>query len=354
MRKIVFTLLAVVGILSLFCEERNKSEFAVFPQFAYSQETGFWGGLITYYRYELLPDTGQKNHLDLLTMYTQKKQLQIRFIPKFHFTNLNSDLKLNATFMKWPSEFYGIDNSNSQAERFKFTPEISELEIDWIYYLSSLMKLHCYSDILHSVIIKREEPLLMKDVPGNEKYFISGLGLGISYDGRDAEDFPTQGIFTHCKLLSYRSWLGSDYDYEEITIDVREYLRLSNLHVLAFQQFFSYKSDQSPFYKLFKLGEYVRSYNDELFLNNHGLVFRAEYRFFPFKGKIGKRLGFATFIDLGQGMQRLQELNFSDWRCSYGIGLRISIFVKDRFNLRFDYGSCKADSAFEISGGETF
>lgn len=354
MKKTYFIFLILLFFISLDCEEAKSVEFAVFPQFAYSQETGFWGGLITYYRYNLSDFPEMKNHLDLLTMYTQRKQLQVRFFPKFHFPELNSEINFDATFMKWPSEFYGINNTNSKAEMYEFTPEMFEFMMDWKYDLDNKWFLHFYSDQMHNVIIKRENAAIMQNVPGNEKYFLSGIGGGITYDSRDSEDFTTKGLYANFKIQSYSSWLGSDYDYEKLTLDLREFISINKYHVFAFQQFFSFRSAQAPFYRLFKLGEYVRSYNDELFLNDHGLAFSAEYRFFPFAGRIAQRLGFALFFDVGQGMQALQDLNLADFRCSFGAGLRISIFVEDRFNLRFDYGICKTNSSVEISGGETF
>ncbi|MCF7793084.1 MAG: BamA/TamA family outer membrane protein [Candidatus Cloacimonetes bacterium] len=354
MKKIVLIFLVLIIFLPLNCKEEKNSEFAVFPQFAYSQETGFWGGLITYYRYQIDQDPELKNHLDMMTMYTQKKQLQIRFFPKFNLTNLNSELNIDTSFMKWPSEFYGVENTDPEAEMYKFTPEIFEFELDWKYDLKPNWFLHFYSDQLHSVIIKRENSVLMTDLPGNEENILSGIGSGISYDSRDSEDYSTKGIFANLKLHSYSSWLGSDYDYEKLTLDLREFISINRNHVFAFQQYFSYRSDTTPFYRLFKLGEYVRAFNNELFLNNHGIAFRAEYRFFPFTGKIGQRIGFATFFDTGQGMQNLEDLNFSKFRCSFGAGLRISIFVQDRFNLRFDYGRCTTNSSVDIGGGETF
>jgi len=340
--------------ISLHCEEEKNWEFAVFPQFAYSQETGFWGGLITYYRYSLKDFPELKNHLDLMAMYTQKNQLKFKLFPKFHFPDLKSEINFDATFMKWPSEFYGVNNTDPQAEMYKFTPEIFEFQLDWKYDLTNKWFLHFYTDKMHSVIIKRENAAVMENVPGNEEYFLSGIGAGISYDSRDNEDFSTNGLYANFKIQSYCSWLGSDYDYKKVTFDLREFISINKNHVFAFQQYFSYRSGQAPFYRLFKLGEYVRAYKDELFLNDNGLAFRAEYRFFPFKGKIGQRIGFALFFDTGQGVQNLKDLSLADFRCSFGAGLRISIFTEDRFNLRFDYGRCNANSAFDISGGETF
>jgi len=354
LKKLVLLSIILLIFLPIYCEEETETEFAVFPQFAYSQETGFWGGLVTYYRYNLSDNTESKNHLDLMAMYTQKKQFQIRFFPKFHFPDYKSEFNLDASFMKWPSEFYGVNNSDPKAEMYKFTPEMFEILMDWKYKLSSSVFIHLYSDQMHNVIINRENSSIMENIPGNEKYFLSGIGTGISYDSRNKQDFTTKGVYANLKLQSYRSLLGSDYNYEEITLDIREFISINKNHVFAFQQFFSYRSNEVPFYRLFKLGEYVRAFKNELFLNNHGLAFRFEYRFFPFKGKIGQRIGFATFFDTGQGIQDLKNLNFADFRSSVGLGMRISIFVEDRFNLRFDYGRCKNNSSVEISGGETF
>lgn len=344
----------MIAATSIFSEEINKSEFAVFPQFAYSQETGFWGGLITYYRYPLRSIPTLKNHLDFQIVYTEKKQLQLKFFPVFNFQQGLSKLNLDLSYQKWPSEFYGVDNSDPQKEMVKYTSEMVTLQADFQRYLTGNLFYHLYADQMKSVILQRQEPAFFSDIPGNEPYFLSGLGAGIAYDSRDSQDFPNRGIFALLKVNSFRNWWGSDYDYENLVLDLRQYLPIKKDHVLAFQQYLYYSSDLAPFQKLFKLGQYVRSYQNEIFLNYHGAALRAEYRFFPFSGKYLQNIGFAFFFDAGMGMQDWQELAFSRFRCSFGAGLRFSIFLKDRFNLRFDYGRCIKHSAIDIGGGESF
>ena len=340
--------------LNTFCKEEKEAEFAVFPQFAYSEETGFWGGLITYYRYPLKLTPDLKNQLDFQVVYTQKKQLQLRFFPILNFHEGNSKLDIETSFMKWPSEFYGVANTDVEKEINKYTSEMLELKTDFQHNIISNWFYHIYSNQFHNVITKRENIEAFAGIPGNEEYLISGFGGGLAYDSRDKENFPTKGIFVNFKMISFRGFWGSDYNFENFELDIREYFGLFENHVLAFQQYFSYNSDTVPFQKMYKLGEYVRAFNDALFINNHGITFKAEYRFFPFHGKIFERIGFAAFYDVGQGMQDLNELAFSNFRCSFGAGLRISIFVEDRFNLRFDYGRCSSNGSVNIGGGETF
>ncbi len=354
MKTLLIPIILTLFSVNTFCEEEKEKEFAVFPQFAYSQETGFWGGLITYYRYKLKTIPDHKNYLDFQILYTQKKQLQFKFFPIFHFNDGLAELKFEAKFMKWPSDFYGINNSDPKKEENKFTSEMIDFQADYQYRIRKNIFIHLYSDQMKSIIIKREDPTVFTGLPGIEPYFLSGVGTGIAFDSRDAEDFPSKGIFSSFKLNSYRNWWGSDYNFENIVLDLRQFVGFNRFHVFAFQQYFSYNSDTVPFHRLFKMGEYVRAFKDEIFLNNHGIAFRAEYRFFPFKGKIFQNIGFATFFDTGQGMQSLNELSISNFRCSFGAGLRISIFLKDRYNLRFDYGRCSTNGVMNIGGGETF
>jgi outer membrane protein assembly factor BamA len=354
-RNLLVFILFVVAF-SCFAEEKEekKADFAVFPQFAYSQETGFWGGLITYYRYKLKSIPEHKNYLDFQIVYTQKEQLQLKFYPILHFREGSSKLELELIFEKWPSEFYGVNNTDPAKEMSKYTAEMVDFNVDFQHNFAENLYYHLYSDQLKSVILDRKNPTEFKNIPGNEPYFLSGIGAGLAFDSRDYEDFPSSGSYASLSLKSYRNWWGSDYDYEEVILDFRQFVGINRNHVFAFQQYFSYHSNIAPFHELYRLGEYVRAFKNDIFLNNHGIAFRAEYRFFPFTGKYLQNIGFATFFDTGQGMQDLNDFVFSNFLCSFGAGLRISIFLEDRYNLRFDYGECSTNGAMNIGGGETF
>lgn len=335
-------------------KKKKKRNFAIFPQGGYGNDTGVVLGVVSYFRRTNKLNNELFDQVDMMLTGTEKSQFQIQIKPKLYFEGGNSNLDLKFKYRKWPTTFYGVENLDPKMEGMEFTPEKLSFTGKFQRKIRTNYSYTLISNQMHNVILKKEDTAFMNQFPGSERYFLSGVGLGLAWDSRDSYNFATKGLFASVELMSYRNFLGSDYGYEQITLDLREFISLKENHILAFQQLAVFSSNVLPFEKMFKTGDYARAYPDNIFLNRQGFAFRTEYRVFPFRGKIWERLGFVTFYDNAVAARDMRHFSIDNFHYSVGVGLRISLFVKDRFNLRIDYGKSETDTGMDISGGDTF
>lgn len=335
-------------------ENKKQRNFAVFPQGGYGNDTGVVLGVVSYFRRVNKTNAKLFDQVDLMITGTEKSQFQIQIKPKIYFEAGDSNLDLKFKYRKWPTTFYGVENLDPKMKGMEYTPEKLSFTGQFERKIRSNYNYTLISNQMHNVILKKEDSAFMNQYPGSERYFLSGLGVGVSWDSRDSKTFANKGALASIQFMSYRNWLGSDYSYEQITLDLREFISLKKNHILAFQQLAVFSSNVLPFEKMFKTGDYARAYPSNIFLNRQGFAFRTEYRVFPFRGKFWERIGFVTFYDNAVAARDMRHFSIDNFHYSFGLGLRISLFVKDRFNLRIDYGKSETDTGMDISGGDTF
>jgi len=362
-RSAVFLILIILLIFSkaLDCDEtfKTKYEFTGFPQVAYTEETGIIGGGITFFRFynpDKFPDI-PKNSITFSARYSQKKQFYALLEPNVYFQDGKQQLTLSLNYKNWPSTFYGIGNHSSENDAEDYTAEEIDLTIKWrkkIWQNWSSALLYEYDYFLTK---KTEETGLLnsKDIHGSSgKNIVSGFGFGFICDSRDNENFPSQGNLNNLEIFYFHHKLGSEFDFVRTLIDLRHYHRLAPKHILAFQGVFSYLFADPPFYKLIKLDDYLRAMTTDLFIDKGISAVRMEYRFFPFSAKFLNRFGFVLFLESGQVAKELQAYAINEFKISYGLGFRFSLFTDDIFNLRFDIGFGEGLTNFQASGGESF
>jgi len=335
-------------------QKKKQRSFAIFPQIGYGDDTGVVLGLVSYFRRANKTNKELFDQADVMLTGTEKSQFQVQVKPKIYFDSGNSNLDLKFKYRKWPTTFYGVENLDPKMDGMEFTPEKFSFTAKYERKIKSNYSYTLISNQMHSVILENEDAEYMKQYPGSERYFLSGVGLGLAWDSRDSKNFGTKGVLASVQMMTYRNWLGSEYDYEQIKLDLREFISLKENHILAFQQLAVFSSNVLPFEKMFKTGDYARAYPSNIFLNRQGFAFRTEYRVFPFKGKIWERIGFVAFYDNAVAARDMRHFSIDNFHYSVGLGLRISLFVKDRFNLRIDYGKSETGTGMDISGGDTF
>ena len=73
--------------------------------------------------------------------------------------------------------------------------------------------------------------LQYETIPGSEGGVASGLGFLVSYDTRNNIYFPTQGSFHQAYIVFFDQLLGSDYQFNLYTLDLRKYYSIFNSQV---------------------------------------------------------------------------------------------------------------------------
>ncbi len=350
--------LLICTLLLLFHKTYAKPEIAGYPSLGYSNETGFFGGGSVYLRYRStqFDETVPKNVFYLTTEYSQKKQFSLKFEPEIRLLNGLYTISTKLKYKYWPSNFYGIGNDNNKNNSEKFTPNEFSFILDWQRRISDNLTISLIYDFSKYEIEKMEENGLLdaSSIPGSEGGINSGLGWQVSYNRYDNEFYPTKGGLYSFQIMSFNRRVGSDFDYNQYYLDLREYFSLSETQVIALQGYFSFINGDPPFYRMSYLNDYMRGVTSNLFIDKHMAIIRTEYRVFPWQYGFRKRLGFVVFVETGQVAHEFNEFAIEHIKLNYGFGFRFSFLLEDRLNLCFDIGFGEVNCNISMSSREAY
>lgn len=177
-----------------------------------------------------------------------------------------------------------------------------------------------------------------------------GLGLVYSYDTRDVAANAYKGLLFEARAMYYSKYIGGEYDFGAITIDYRQYYKVSKNHrrVLAWNILAKTKignyipfSQQSIVGGPFNLrGYFLGQYRD-----NTAISAELEWRHMwdiATNTKIKRllhRLGYAAWV--GCGFMGENIIKYNAVLPNMGGGLRVE--VQKRMNFRVDAGYSFAD-----------
>jgi D-alanyl-D-alanine carboxypeptidase len=167
----------------------------------------------------------------------------------------------------------------------------------------------------------------------------SGIQMLIRQDSRDNIINASKGYYLNVEFAPYRKSLGSSSDYEKLTIDFRNYYSLRKndpyKSIIASQLYVESNFGTVPFTDMGYLGgvNTMRGYLLGRFIDKKYVAFQTEYRH-----KLNYWLGYTAFVGIGNVYSKWSDFSFSSLKLSGGMGLRINLEPKERFNLRIDMG----------------
>ena len=201
--------------------------------------------------------------------------------------------------------------------------------------------------------------------------FDQSVKLGLTYDTRDFEPDPARGWFVMAASDISSRYLGSDFDYQRVSLTATGYLRLlprdMTRLVLAGRIAYSTVFGAVPFYELGSfartdedlsgLGGYqtLRGYQRSRFVGRSLALASAELRWaFAELRFLGDhfRLMAVAFVDAGRAFERPAEFHLRNWRYAYGAAFRFSWNLSTV--ISFDYGVSREDGIFYVSIGHPF
>lgn len=335
-----------------------SAEFAVYPMGSYATDTGYVFGANGLIRFRpVLQDTiSQKSVLNLQAKYSQKSQFQVKLEPEFYFDANNTKATGELKFRRWPSLFYGIGNTSCSCDGEDYTPITYEAAVRVERTIAPGWRIGGSADIIHHTVEEITEGGLLDvdSIPGVEEYLLVGIGPSVSYDSRDELSYATEGIYASFQSMGYMTQLGSDYGFSQFQLDFRNFHTVALRQVLATQVMAIHTKNTVPFASLPQLGEYLRAYEDEKFIDRNLLALRMEHRFIPFSTGFLNRFGTILFAEAGEVKANAGQLSIRDTRLAYGFGLRYAVLRNPRFNLQIDFGWGTKVQNMEIGAGEAF
>ncbi len=353
----------LLTVTQLFAQEGidsskvGKIDYAFYPMAFYTPETEFAlgaGGML-YSRLGFEKDL-QPSKVQLSSYYTTNNQYYFAVEPTLYFGG--SAKVINESKFIYSKEllkFYGIGNSTPEIDNPDYEIGLFRFYTELGYETSLIRKLHIgllYEYTINTIIDKRENSELLKnEVAGSNGGNTSGFGFLLLVDNRDNIFFPTKnGYFKVRMIFMDKNW-GSDFNYNRFVIDFRKYYNLGKSNIIAGQVYLESTSGDVPFFKLPALGgtKRMRGYFFGRYRDESYLTWQIEYRKI-----IWKRIGAVAFLGMGDVAKRLNQFDLSQFKYSYGVGLRYVFDEKEKLNVRMDLGFGKNTSGIYFSLEEAF
>jgi outer membrane protein assembly factor BamA len=196
------------------------------------------------------------------------------------------------------------------------------------------------------------------------------LRLGLSFDTRDFEPDPNQGVFIDAALDVGTAILGSEYDWVRVMLTPRAYFSplpaLTDL-VVAARATLQVQTTSTPFFAMNLLPfteeprpglgglRTLRGYKQDRFVGPVMTLTNLELRwtFLRFDAA-GQNFGLIAvpFVDLGSVYDHIEELSLAGWKRDQGLALRAS------WNLAtiivVEYAVSEEDSGFYVNFNHIF
>ncbi|WP_434356008.1 BamA/TamA family outer membrane protein [Parasalinivibrio latis] len=177
----------------------------------------------------------------------------------------------------------------------------------------------------------------------------SGAVLALEYDSRDFEPNPEKGRLLSLEWVTYRDAVGSDFDYDRVTLNYREYLRVSPQSIIAWDVYGQGVTGDIPWYAYSELGsdKRMRGYYVGQYRDRYQLSAQVEWRH-----QFNARHGMVAWVGAGNIAPDAGRLFGETWLPTAGLGYRFAF--KPRINVRFDFGVGKDSSGFYFHINEAF
>jgi len=351
-------------------KSRNGS-FIILPIISYSPETSLRLGAIGVYlfRGKHAPKGTQLSSIKMPINYTLNNQVKVRLSYEIFLNDNRHIFKGEAEWMKYPLLFWGIGNNTPDSNEEIYTSRTMTFDFSYLGKVIPGFFLGTRFIRQSSKISEVEEDgLLIQEglIPGNEGALTSGLGIVARFDRRDNNFNATTGPFIQGDLITYQSWLGSEYEFTKLRLDLRHYLQIfQDRHVLAFYMVAEHNWGNPTFETMALLGgdQIMRGHYEGRFRDKTMLAAQMEYRL-PLgrrywidereKMSFWERWGLVGFAGVGNIACSVSELDIEHLKSSLGFGLRYAAIPDERLNIRIDFGFGTQMPGFYLNIRESF
>ncbi len=335
--KRLILILLIFTSFTLFGEEyTDNSEkdrgIVYLPLIGYSPETSLAMALAISAYNNPDPENPEQKHDTAIAAisYTLKNQASIALGGEKYFNGNLNNISAGIAFTNSQNSFYGtgINVTDEMEEEYSETSLETNLSLmseitDSIYFGPVFI---FYTDELS----EKEKTLASDEIPGSEGITQTGGGAVIKIDTRDSFSYPLSGFLYTLKWEIFNENAASDYSYNRLELDLRNYFQISGNHVIGINTLYEMTAGDVPFQKLPLLG-IMRGFLLSKYRDKHLAVLQAEYRF-PISGRFGGVL----FTGAGTIAPDINEFDFSEIKTAAGAGLRFNLDKKQHLNLRFD------------------
>ncbi|GAB2617157.1 BamA/TamA family outer membrane protein [Belliella aquatica] len=315
----------------------SGEKWSFIPAVVYSPETnlGLGARAIRIFRYQ--NDTNpllRPSSLPITFLYTLNNQAifttELELWANENKEYINARLELT----DYPFKFYGIGNELDVTNEEFYSTRYAYFHVNYERQIVKGLYLGPRYEFRIDDIYKKEMGGILDraEVAGSDGQRLSGLGLVLNHDTRDNIFQPKTGWYNSASWMSFQDFLGSNFTFNQYTLDLRKYLNPYKNQVLAVQSYWSFTTGNPPFQHVSLIGgsDLMRGYFEGRYRDRHAVVHQAEYRL-----PIYRNFGMVFFGSAGQVSGQLSQFSVNRMKYGAGFGFRYKL-NPEGLNIRID------------------
>lgn len=336
-------------------EQVSNKEFLVFPFVVRSLETdwGFGGVAAAFFKPKKNDSLTRTSDINLLGLYTLRSQLIVVLNSTVFFPHEDHIFRFQASYSYYPDDFWGLGNTTKPEDEEGFSQKQFFVNPQFLVRVHKKVYIGATYEFQHTgpVTYTPGDVFDQENIVGRHGGNTSGIGPILTWDSRNAAYSPTKGFFSEVQFIVFDKFMGSDFNFNLLTFDLRKYIQVAKNSVLAFQGLGGFASGEVPFRKLEELGgsDMMRGFYGGRYTDKCLMAYQAEFRQFLFW-----RLGVVGFAATGEVAPQVSDFYLSGLHYTYGAGMRVALSKKEKLNLRVDYGLGYHSHAFIVQLREAF
>jgi hypothetical protein len=318
-------------------EIKPRSGFVALPLISYTPETelGLGGFGVHFFRLGDDPASSRTSSVALIGLYSTRDQLIFEVIPELYWNSEKWHIWSKLSYRLYPDRFWGVGDDTPESAKENYTENSPRLQFWLRRLLYSAFYIEGRLDAQYLAVqdTSAQGVLAAKSVLGADGGRTVGFGLTAGWDSRDQALEPRRGALYELSSMAWQRVFGSDYNFWEIALNLRQFIPIGRTHVLAVQLYGQFQGGEVPFYKMALIGgqRLLRGYYEGRYRDKQMIAAQAEYRL-----PVWWRFGAVLFAAVGDVSDRLDNFSLDHLKWAVGGGGRVLINSDERLNLRLD------------------
>ncbi|MBK0370227.1 BamA/TamA family outer membrane protein [Flavobacterium agrisoli] len=326
-------------------QKNKKFELSVMPFLSYNRNLEFMFGAIPMLMYKTnQQDTISPKSLSGISgVYTTNKSYFFSFFNRWYFKEDTWRLKLFALTGDYNNQFYLTDNEVPGF--YDYGTKATVVSVG----AQRKIRPHLFGGLTYTYAhydTNYEDEVQPEDVTQT-----NALELNMLWDSRNAVYYPTSGIKSQLRYISYPTWIGNDASANKILAEYNQYFPMKNgRDIIAARFAGKFGLGDIAFQQQSTIGgKDIRGYSEGKFRGDGVIDLQGEYRY-NFNDKMGL-VGFAGIATL-YGSDT-EDFNWKAYPGA-GVGYRYRAFKTVKFNIGLDAAVGKEDWGIYFRIGEAF
>lgn len=305
------------------------------PFLGYSPESRIEGGAGVLSVGHLDESSKRPSSLRLGFLFSQAGHRAVRISPEIFLRRDRLRIWAEASYTAVPDRFFGIGAMTTEQDREDYILRSNRLAMSVRFRWMSKLEAGPWFEHRTSEVAPASDALQLRSgaLRGSQGGNTTGLGGILTWDTRNLIFNPSHGRFYELVYASYGSALGSDFKYDRLVLDLREYMTPFPVLTLALQWLGSLTWGEPGFINLSSLGgpRLMRGYWDGRWKDLVSSAAQIEGRF-----PLIWRFGGVAFVSGGQVGRDTSEIWNNPIRWAGGFGFRFRFDDIERIQGRID------------------